>query len=61
MKTCPFAFHVRAEIAQLFKCTPLFQRFIILDLYLEHMESLTEIVGRQAISAPTFPIIWKLS
>ena len=48
---------VRAEIAQLLKYTPLFQPFTILDLYLQHMESLTEIVGRQAIYAPTSPII----
>jgi len=43
---------VHPEIAQLFKCTPLFQPFIILDLYLQHMESLTEIVRRQAIVRP---------
>ena len=47
----------RAEIPQLFKYTPLFQPFIILALYLQHMESLTEIMRRQAISAPTPPII----
>ena len=46
---------VRAEIAQLFKYKLLFQPFIILDLYLQHMESLTEIIGRQAISARTSP------
>ncbi|GAF72443.1 unnamed protein product [marine sediment metagenome] len=46
---------VRAEIAQLFKYNPLFRSFIILGLYLQHMESLTEITGRQAISAQTFP------
>jgi len=40
------------EISQLFKYTPLFQLFIILDLYLRHMESLNEVVSRQAISAP---------
>jgi hypothetical protein len=44
---------VRAEIAQLFKYTPLFQPFIILDLYLQHTESLTEIVRLQALSART--------
>ena len=48
---------VRAEIAQLFKSTPLFQPFIILDLYLQHMESLTEITSSQAISARTSPSI----
>ena len=46
---------VRAEIAQLFKNNPLFRPFIILDLYLQHMESLTEITGRQAISTRTSP------
>lgn len=40
------------EISQLFKYTPLFQPLIILDLYLRHMESLNEVVSRQAISAP---------
>jgi hypothetical protein len=34
---------VRAEIAQLFDFTPLFQHVIILDMYLQRMESLTEI------------------
>jgi len=48
---------VRAEIAQLFKYTPLFQPFIILDMHLHRMESLTEIVRRQAISARTSPFI----
>ena len=46
---------VCAEIGQLFKCAPLFQAFIILGLYLQHMESLTEITGCQAISARTSP------
>jgi|GEM_PF-5745594 hypothetical protein len=32
--------------------TPIPTFLIILDLYLRHMESLTEIVRRQAISAP---------
>ena len=48
---------VRAEIAQLFDFTPLFQYFIILDMHLQHTESLTEIVRRQAISARTSPFI----
>ena len=47
---------VRAEIAQLFKNNPLFRPFIILDLYLQHMESLTEITGCQAISTRTSPL-----
>ena len=34
---------IRAEIAQLFDFTPLFQHFIILDMYLQRMESLTEV------------------
>jgi len=35
--------NVRVEIAQLFDFTPLFQYFIILDMHLQRMESLTEI------------------
>ena len=34
----PLKGDVRAEIAQLFKYKLLFQPFIILDLYLQHME-----------------------
>ena len=34
-----------------FNCTPLFQSFITLVLYLQHMESLIETTSRQAISA----------
>ena len=43
-------YNVRAEIAQLFNFIPLFKPFIILVLYLQHMESLIEITSRQAIS-----------
>ena len=47
-------FLLRGAIAQLFKYELLFQPFIILDLYLQHMESLTEIIWRQAISPRMF-------
>jgi hypothetical protein len=45
-----YVISVRAEIAQLFNLIPLFKPFIILVLYLQHMESLIEITSRQAIS-----------
>ena len=50
---------VRPEIVQPFNCTPLFQSFIILGLYLQHMEFLTEITSSQAMSVRTPPSIIK--
>ena len=50
---------VRAEIAQLFNFIPLFKPFIILILYLQHMESLTEITSRQSISERKSPFMEK--
>jgi hypothetical protein len=47
---------VRAEIAQLARCTLLFQLLITLNLHLQQMESLTKITRRKAISARTLPL-----
>ena len=45
---------VRAEIAQLFKRTLLFQLLVTPNLHLQQMESLTKITSRKPISARTW-------